>query len=280
MPELPEVEHCRRILLRRRGTLLGVEVRDPAALRTKLSTHPSEIDAAGEARVNALIGAKTDTIARHGKRIGWWFADRDTVLLVHLGMTGKWTLDAHEKARVVFRFSDGPLSFVDSRRFGSIAFVSEVLASAALKDGHGPDALLETPTASALRAALRGVRPVKVALMDQAVLAGLGNIHASEILWQTRVHPGISCNRLTDAQVAAIVAALPAHLEHYVKDAASEDEIAYLNQGGPNPFRVYDRAGEPCPRCGAPIASDRHAGRSTYFCPSCQSTGDAGAAPG
>jgi formamidopyrimidine-DNA glycosylase len=270
MPELPEVEHCRRILLRRQGRLVDIEVRDAAALRTRLSTRPSEIDVAGGERLRPLLGARTEAIVRHGKRLGWWFAGRESVLLVHLGMTGKWTLDVAEKARVVLRFEDGPLSFVDSRRFGSITVVPELVAMMAMREGHGPDALLETPDPATLRSLLRGTRAVKVALMDQSVIAGLGNIHASEILWRIRVSPELPCNRITDAGATALSEALPVHLGEFVQQASAEDEISYLNQGGPNPFRIYDREGEPCPRCGKPILATRQSGRSTYSCPSCQ----------
>jgi formamidopyrimidine-DNA glycosylase len=274
VPELPEVEYCRQILLRRRGALVDVALRDPAVVRPRLSTRPRDADPDGASALCALIGARTAAIDRHGKRIGWRFEGQNTALLLHLGMTGQWSLDVAPAARVVLTFDDGPVSFVDTRRFGSISVVPATEVDAALRDGHGPDGLLAPPDAATLRRALRGSRAVKVALLDQAVVAGLGNIHAVELLWKARVNPELACARLSDAQISAIAAEIPAHLAAAVAETAPEraDDapLRYVNQGGPNVFQVYDRADAPCTRCGAAIVVARHGGRSTYWCPSCQ----------
>jgi formamidopyrimidine-DNA glycosylase len=118
---------------------------------------------------------------------------------------------------------------------------------------------------------LRGRRPVKVALMDQSALAGVGNIYASEALFGARIHPSTPAGDLTEAQADALARQMLAVMQASL-EREQDDEIAYLHSGEAveNPFRVYGHEGEPCPACGAPIAREVHAGRSTFWCPRCQ----------
>jgi formamidopyrimidine-DNA glycosylase len=269
MPELPEVETCRRTLLRwtEGRRIAAIDVLDPAAIRTKLSTLPSDAHPAGAAAVQDAVGAPIAGIDRWGKRLGVRFEGRDLGWLVHLGMTGQWVAGDGDRARVIVRLSDGgSVAFEDGRRFGCIAPVAVDAIDAALRDGMGPDALLAPLDGAGLQAALKGKRPIKVALLDQAKLAGLGNIHAAEALWRAGIHPSTACQDLTAAQFAALAAAIPAQLVPFVADDAS----TYVNAGGENPFVLYDREGEACPRCATAIERQVDAGRSTYFCPNCQ----------
>jgi formamidopyrimidine-DNA glycosylase len=279
MPELPEVEVCRRDLERwtRGRRVVRFTVTDPGAVRSKLSTTPGDALRGGPARLRRLEGAVSERILRHGKRIGWLFAGREEALLVHLGMTGQWVRRADEPpgphVRLVVEVEDGArLWFEDARRFGCVTPVRAEEVEERLAEGHGPDALLAPPSAEELRRRLKGRRPVKVALMDQAVLAGVGNIHASEACWRAHIHPETPAGALSDEQIARLAAVLPEQLAEFVAQMDGH-EHAYVTQGGDNPFSIYDRAGEPCPRCGGPVAHGVHGGRSTYWCPACQPGG-------
>lgn len=278
MPEAPEVESCRRALLRwtRDAPIRAVRVPDPACLRRVPSTLPSDALPDGAKVAAALFtGARTKDVRRVGKRIGWTFRDRPQGVLVHLGMTGRWMRRRDEspnaKVRLVLEVGDAELWFEDGRRFGCVVPMPAADLPDALASGQGPDAIDDPPDKELLRALLRGRRPVKIALMDQAVIAGLGNIHSAEVLWRAKVHPEIACDALSDAAIARLAAAIPEQVRRYVDDA---DEIEYVNLGGPNPFAIYGREGEPCSRCGEGIARIGQGGRSTFFCPRCQRADD------
>lgn len=268
MPELPEVEWNRRWIARHAcgAEVEAVALLDPAVVRRGLSTLPSDADPDGSRRLDALIGQRSLAVERHGKRLRWSF-ERDGAL-VHLGMTGVWSAGAQPRfARLGLRCGGTWLWFSDSRRFGAWSFGGD---PAGLRAGHGPDALLEPLDGGALRARLRGRRPVKVALMDPSVIAGLGNIHAVEILWDVGVHPERRCDALTDAELDRLAAHIPVWLARQVEELCAADTLRYLSAGAENPFRVYGRVGAPCPRCGAAILGGRHSGRSTAWCPTCQ----------
>jgi formamidopyrimidine-DNA glycosylase len=142
-----------------------------------------------------------------------------------------------------------------------------------VSEGLGPDALKNPLDAAGLRKALTGRRAVKVALMDQALLAGVGNIHAAEALWRARVNPRIRCVDLSDAALQALAVAIPAQLQEAIV-AEDGEEITYVEErGASNPFVVYGHAEAPCPRCQTPITEARLSGRSTFWCPQCQPAG-------
>ena len=171
--------------------------------------------------------------------------------------------------------SDGTVvHYRDPRLFGLIApHAADALRALPAVRALGPDPLLTPLSGLQLRDALGHTRvPIKVALMDQRRLAGLGNIHAAEALWRARLHPGRPTrslqlpewNRLATAIRRGLAFALAA-------EDGGEEEIAYVEEPGTeNPFKVYARAGEPCPRCGTSIRLLRQAGRRTDLCPVCQ----------
>jgi len=164
---------------------------------------------------------------------------------------------------------EGPwVCFVDVRRFGCLV-PFEGHPETPLVENLGPDAL-ETPwTGADLRACFKGKRPIKVALMDQRCLAGLGNIHAVEILWKAGVHPETPVDDVSDSRWEQLADVLPAHL-HQVVGLQDGDELVYITQGGDNPFEVYGRQGAICSRCTEKIENKIIQGRSSFFCPSCQ----------
>ena len=216
MPELPEVEAC-RTQLQRWGEgrhIQRLELPDPAILRRRLSSRPSDAVGDPARAIAAVAGVRVGRPRRHGKRLAWPLGDGGWLL--HLGMTGRWwrrPLDAAppRHARLGMVLEDAVLWFVDSRRFGCVHPADSAAALAtALRDGLGPDALVAPPP---LATRLRGRGPVKVALMDQQVIAGVGNIHAVEALWRAALDPRIPCDALRPEDLTALDQALAAQLE-------------------------------------------------------------------
>lgn len=266
MPELPEVEFCRRTLERwtRGRQVKQVEVPDPRSIRASTRAAPSAGLPDGHDRLTAIVtAAPAGPILRHGKRLLWQFGEG--ALLLHLGMTGKWTQQDAPFAKVRLHFTSGPsLTFADPRLLGGVVPTTAAAGPALLREGLGPDAW-GNPLPP-----LRGKREVKVALLDQSLLAGVGNIQAMESLWRARIHPATRCDALTPAQHAKLSDALQVQLNHTLKLLCAEDEITYVHEGGDNPFSLYQQEGSPCPVCETPIERMVQGGRGTWWCPSCQ----------
>ena len=274
MPELPEVEIAARNL--RRWTagrrIVGVEA-DPRARRIFRPSTPAAL-------ARAVEGARFGEIRRVGKHL-MIRLEQDGApvgLLSHLGMTGKWLRRAAADpptrfSRARLALDDGAvLHYDDLRLFGRLRAVpgarfDEVPEVAAL----GPDPLDAGVDPARLADALARSRlPVKVRIMDQRILPGVGNIYASEALFRARIDPRRKGPSLSRAEVKRLAAAIPAGMREGI---ARQDrpEITYVEEGGENPFLVYAREGEPCPRCGrAAIRRIVQAQRSTFFCPRCQ----------
>ena len=275
MPELPEVEIGARNLLRWSAgrTVTRAHVLDPRSVRGALSSNPRELLEDGEQALRALVeGQPCGELLRHGKRVVWRFGSGG--LLLHLGMTGKWVRrgdEAPAHAKVSLGLDDGhTLYFVDPRLFGCVVPLDAAGIAPALSDGLGPDAL-EPLAPAVLGERLRGRRAVKVALMDQAVLAGLGNIHAAEALFFAGIDPRTRCQDLGAAQLERLAVEVPAQLRRSLTEEG-EGEITYLHEGkAQSPFRVYGREDQPCVRCGTAVQRFIQGGRSTFWCPGCQS---------
>jgi formamidopyrimidine-DNA glycosylase len=275
MPELPEVEIAARNLRAwtRGRTLVRLEV-DP---RARYVIRPST----PRALARAVEGARFGPIRRIGKQllVSMERGGKPVGLLAHLGMTGKWLRRAAGDpptrfSRARLALDDGAvLHFDDLRLFGRLRVVpgarfEEVPEVAAL----GPDPLEEGIDPARLHAALlRSRLAVKVRIMDQAVLPGVGNIQASEALFRARIDPRRRGDRLSRREAGALARAILAS----VREAIAREEgpeIVYVEEpGAENPFLVYAREGERCPRCRrAAFARVVQAQRSTYFCPGCQ----------
>ncbi len=287
MPELPEVEHARRSLTR---WLAGRRV-------TRAEASPTRIFRGGDRRdfERALAGRTLLSAHRHGKQLVLGF-DGEIAVLSHLGMTGRWLRRApgeappsHSRARLVL--DDGTVvHYDDPRLFGRIEVVpAPRVASHPSLAALGPDPLAHGVDLGRLAAALaKSSRAVKVALMDQRVIAGIGNIHATEALFRARIHPARPARSLQRAEVGALARGVRASIAFALRDLGEPgDDITYLSQGAaaqkprrgrgaakarrdPNPFLVYDRAGEPCPRCGHTLQKTTLGGRTSAFCPKCQ----------
>lgn len=267
MPELPEVEFARRSLAR---WMKGKTIRRAVAAKTRVLSPLSPA-----AFAKAVAGAKVLDVERRGKNLFLPLA-RGRGLRMHLGMTGKLLRrkkgDVPRFSRVAFEMSDGGIvHFCDMRLFGAVsAGPAEALRERAFA-GLGPDPLLDGLTPAMLRERLaKSKRPLKIALMDQALIAGLGNIHAAEALWRAKVSPFIRADKLTPAQATRLAKGIQAGIAFALDDADDGDDIVYVEEGGDNPFHVYDRGGEPCRRCRTPIKKMTQGGRTTYWCPRCQ----------
>lgn len=269
MPELPEVETIvsglRPALVGRR--VLAVEVREPR-LRVRV---PAELP-------RRLRGRRIVSVERHGKRI-LMALDDGMVCVVGLGMTGRLTLRTGSAAPapydcLTFLLDDRRrLVYSDVRRFGRVDVACGL--DAVDGDGHGIDALSPRLTPELLhRAARRRHTAVKTLLMDQRLVAGLGNIYANEILFHAGIRPRRTAHRLRRAAWTAIVEAMRAVLRMAIARGGST--IADYRDGFgrfgsyQELHAVYARAGAPCRRCGTPIRSAVLAGRSTFWCPVCQ----------
>lgn len=264
MPELPEVEREARLLASALvgRTIAGVTVRDA---RVVLGNE-------GAFR-RALVGKRVERVERIGKHIVAHLSSGE-LFWTHLRMTGCFVpLEKAERARFVLRCAMGGIAFVDPRCFGKTAAgPAERVRRIAHLDRVGPDALTHGRRAATLGAALAGARgPIKAVLLDQSRLAGLGNLHAAEALFRARLHPATRTTEVVESAelLRRLARGIRAALEFGLRDVMRED-FAYLHQGAPSPFFVYDRKGEPCKRCRTPISRIVIAGRGTYFCTHCQ----------
>lgn len=284
MPELAEVEVARRQLVRWIGdrALDDLVVADPLAVRTTRSTSLADAHPDGAAAVAWAAGRRLDRTQRVGKRL--WLGLGDRALLVHLGMSGRLVRREVGEAvprhgRVAFVAGRTAVWLVDTRRFGCVV---PLAADTPWADDLGPDALEADLDGPALAARCRARSSLKAVLMDQARLAGLGNIQVAEALFAAGLDPRASAASLTDAHWARLAEAIPAGLRHALAVTDTDDDVAYLSDGAhaDNPFAVYGRDGQPCVRCGATIVRFRQHGRTTWACTACQTDPrDAGAAP-
>lgn len=245
----------------------------------------------------ALLGGSTITeLRRHGKQLAL-LGDRGPVLVIQLGMSGQFTFHGHGQrlARrdhvhcvwIIQRTepatdgrlavpSKGRLVFRDPRRFGGLTVLDSPDALNHRWEQLGPDAL--TMSGEQLAARLRdSSRPIKVALLDQATLAGVGNIYADESLFRAGIDPRTPCSKLSPQAVDHIAAAIRAILAQAI-DSGGSTVRDYLNANG-EPGRyaeqllAYGRGGQPCHRCGTTLVSLQVAQRTTVMCPSCQRDG-------
>ncbi|HEY8088740.1 MAG TPA: DNA-formamidopyrimidine glycosylase family protein [Polyangiaceae bacterium] len=255
MPELPDVEIARRDLHR---WLVGANVTAAHCTDPRLTRPGSP-----RAFARALLGRTVDAVARKGKWLRLILDDGSRVFS-HLGMTGSWVhaaVDApapsSERARidVVRRGRAASVRYVDARRFGRLVVARRDIAD---WTALGPDPLADGIDVRQLAQAFaKSRRAVKEILMDQRVLAGIGNILATEALWIARLDPRSAGVTLLPADARAIATGLRRAI---ARELADRDES----------FFVYGHAGEPCARCGTRLASVVLGGRGSVYCGGCQ----------
>lgn len=268
MPELPEVETVRRSL----RPVIGRRIEAVAVTEPRLRRRTADDFA------HRLVGQTVQDIERRGKYLLFQLSGGDC-LLAHLGMTGALLLQVEgtppqRHDHVCVRLSGGlQLIYNDPRRFGLLR-VGQAGGFMELKQ-IGPDPLSDDFTVAHLAALARGrKRPVKNLLMDQRALGGIGNIYANEILFRAGIRPSRPSRRLTRRELEALLRATRAVLQKAIRLGGSSISDYRDGTGKTGYFQlrlaVYDRAGQPCRRCGTAIRRTVHAGRSSFYCPRCQ----------
>lgn len=288
MPELPEVETVRRGL---EPVMAGLTF---AAVETRRRDLRFAFPRGFAKR---LVGARVEALDRRGK---YMIAPLSTgeSLIMHLGMSGRFTIETGEAAgggarpgdfahaqgcdpkhdHAVFQMSEGGarITYNDPRRFGFMDLVeTQALDDCRHFKGMGPEPLGNAFNADALNAALAGRRTsIKAALLDQRVVAGLGNIYVCEALFRAGISPRRKAGSVAGARGTRLAGTIVEVLRDAVaaggsslRDFASADgELGYFQ----HVFDVYDREGEACNTCGTPVKRLVQGGRSTFFCPACQ----------
>jgi len=278
MPELPEVETVKRGLapvmegyVFNGVTLNRLDIRFPFA----------------EQFIERVQGATLERLTRRAKFLQAELSTGER-LFMHLGMSGRFTIDndyapgdfahAHDTNpkhdHVIFNMSSGArIAFNDPRRFGFMELVAP--GEATRLDKLGPEPMGNDFSAPVLRAALKGKKSkIKAALLDQRVVAGLGNIYVCEALFRTGISPKRAAGRLTVAETetltrnikSVLAAAIEAGGSSLRDFAATDGKLGYFQHS----FDVYGREGAPCPACAAPIARIVQSGRSSFYCRTCQ----------
>jgi len=270
MPELPEVETTVRGL---EHVLKGRRIRRVEARRADLRrAFPADLG-------QRLTGARVTALGRRAK-YGLVHTDRGDTMVFHLGMSGAWRIDPTELGKhdhLLIETDEGRrLHLRDPRRFGSIDLVpTDELERWPAFAALGPEPLSGAIDGKWLKQRFDGrTAAVKLLLLDQRVVAGLGNIYACEALFRARIDPRKPAGKVSRAKLDALAVAIPAVLDDAIlaggsslKDFAAPDgELGYFSKQ----FDVYDREGEPCAHCGGRVKRIVQGGRSTFFCPSCQ----------
>ena len=271
MPELPEVETVRAVLAPRLTAekITDVQIRNPQILADRT---PEEFTA-------CVKGQMITGLSRKGKFLRLQLSGG--TITVHLRMTGCLFLKPHaapleKHTHVSFLLEDGnELRYEDVRRFGKFWFTKNGESDTSGADNLGIEPFDRALTAQYLQKKCgSSKRAVKQALLDQSIIAGIGNIYSDEILFSAGIRPDRPCNTLSAQEFAKLAAIIPERLEFFIeKNSISFEE--YLKSNGKEyrntPFlQVYGKAGFPCPVCGGTLQRIVLAGRSSVFCPHCQ----------
>ena len=269
MPELPEVETTVRGLAR---FLEGERLTRVAVNRADLRRpFPPEL-------VQALTGATVTGLARRAK-YGLIHTDRGQTMIFHLGMSGRWRIDPAAIGKhdhLLLETAGHLFALNDPRRFGSVDLVAtDKLGEWPPFAALGPEPLGPNLTAGYLKAALAGrSQAVKLLLLDQRIVAGLGNIYVCEALYRAGISPVPAGGKVSLAALERLVPAIRAVLSESIADGGStlrdyarpDGELGYFATR----FAVYGREGQECGRCGGTVKRIVQGGRSTWYCPKCQ----------
>lgn len=270
MPELPEVETTVRGLARflEGERIARVQVNRPDMRRP----FPPDL-------VQAMTGARIVSLGRRAK-YGLLHTDRARTMVFHLGMSGRWRIDPEADDKhdhLVLETGTHRFALCDPRRFGWVDLVD----TPALDQWHsfagmGPEPLGDALTARHLRASLAGRKQaIKLMLLDQSIVAGLGNIYVCEALWRAGINPKKAAGRVSLAALERLVPEIKSVLEQSIRDGGSslrdyarpDGELGYFATR----FDVYGREGQPCHRDdGGLVRRFAQGGRSTWYCPRCQ----------
>jgi formamidopyrimidine-DNA glycosylase len=288
MPELPEVETVRRGLA---DLLPGLKVAGVTSDWAKSFPNAEE-------QVNAfLVGAKVVGVRRRAKVL-LIDLDTDYTLVIHLKMTGQLVYRSkisNEKfgaghpssslvgvlpdksTRVIFDLGDATLFFNDQRKFGWVRLIPTIEVRELdffKKVGPEPLAADFTDKDFIIRMRLRSNSVIKAVLLDQTVVAGIGNIYADESLWGAKLHPSVRVRDVSDTQLKKLFTELQYVLNLAIEKGGSSDKNYVDARGKSGSYlsfaRVFRKQNQPCLRCGTTIIKTRVAGRGTHICPTCQ----------
>ncbi|MBC6342893.1 bifunctional DNA-formamidopyrimidine glycosylase/DNA-(apurinic or apyrimidinic site) lyase [Lactobacillus kimbladii] len=272
MPEMPEVETVRRTLL---PLIKGKTIKEVTVWYPKIIT--------GDAKEFArkLAGKKIVTIDRYAKYLLIRLSDNLTIVS-HLRMEGKYRLvkintkkDKHDHVQIIFS-DNSALRYNDVRKFGRM----QLIKTGTEKEKTGIGKLGAEPnsaafTVSYLQTGLaRKKKNIKNTLLDQSIVAGLGNIYVDEVLWETKIHPLSQANSIPAKKVAELHDNINSLIELAIAERGTTVHT-YLDANGKTGgfqkmLQVYGHKGEPCVRCGTPLEKIKVNGRGTTFCPKCQ----------
>ena len=287
MPELPEVETVRRGL---HQLIIGRTVKKVVHDTPKSFPNAS-------ADVEAFLVGATVTAVRRRAKVLLIDLSTEYTLVIHLKMTGQLVFRAADVAfgaghpndsligelpdrstRVTFTFADGShLYFNDQRKFGWVRLLPTIeVPNIDFMQKVGPEPLEHdfTPAAFKERFKRKAKSPIKAALLDQTVIAGVGNIYADESLWGAKIHPLRKVATITDAEFDKLYHELREVMNLAIEKGGSTDRNYVNAEGKKGSYidfaRVFRREGKPCPRCGTIIVKFKAAGRGTHICPNCQ----------
>ena len=272
MPEMPEVETVRRTLL---PLIKGKTIKEVTVWYPKIIT--------GDAKEFArqLTGKKIENIDRYAKYLLIRLSDNLTIVS-HLRMEGKYRLvkintkkDKHDHVQIVFK-DNSALRYNDVRKFGRM----QLIKTGTEKQKTGIGKLGAEPNSAAFtvsylqKGLARKKKNIKNTLLDQSVVAGLGNIYVDEVLWETKIHPLSMANSIPDTKVAELHDNINSLIELAIAERGTTVHT-YLDANGKTGgfqkmLQVYGHKGEPCMRCGTPLEKIKVNGRGTTFCPKCQ----------
>ena len=270
MPELPEVETTVRGLA---PVLEGHRIESIELRRADLR-RPFPVDLR-----QRLTGARVTRLSRRAK-YGLIDTDRGDTLVFHLGMSGSWRLDPAQIGKhdhlLIETDTGRRLALNDPRRFGSVDLIpTEILEQAEPFAGMGPEPLGDAFDGRYLLRVLRGRKaPIKPLLLDQRLVAGLGNIYVCDALNLAAIAPGREGGKISGLRLDRLAEAIKSVLAEAIEAGGSslrnfvrpDGELGYFSSR----WRVYGREGEPCPRCASPVRRRTDGGRSTFYCAKCQ----------
>lgn len=280
MPELPEVETIVRALrhpthwpfqagggLALQPGVIGRQISAAEVLWDKTVAFPMV-----EAFKQQIQGLQVSDITRKGKFLQVHLQSK--TLLVHLRMSGDLRVEPTEEAlkphdRLAIEFTDGSrLVFNDTRKFGRVWLVDDPQSVTGVL---GPDPFDETLTPDVFAKMLRrSGRRIKPLLLDQTFLAGVGNIYSDEALFKASIHPMSPANRIDEDGSERLLGAIRSVLTEGIERNGASIDWVYRGGTFQNQFNVYQRTGQPCPRCSTPIQRILVGQRGTHFCPHCQ----------
>ncbi|MGE5379935.1 MAG: bifunctional DNA-formamidopyrimidine glycosylase/DNA-(apurinic or apyrimidinic site) lyase [Methylocystaceae bacterium] len=264
MPELPEVETVRRTLIDLEGGII----------RDYVLYTPSILKRA-DFSLEEIKGRKIKSLRRRGKFLLFDLGEQQ-LLVIHLGMSGRLfrvdpETEKEKHLHFAFQVGEVRIHYVDPRRFGGIRLINN---EAEFFARMGPEPLGKSRIEGLEQKLAKRKSPIKTTLLDQSIVAGIGNIYADEILFAAGIDPRKPCADLNKQELKLLQQHIPRILEESIASRGTTFRDYRDGEGNPGDFAaslaVYGRTGEPCLRCGTPVESVRLGGRSTHYCPHCQ----------